>query len=67
MITKEELTVLLTEMETDRIEKTISKTDTNKFGETICSFSNDMAATGLPGYLIIGAKDDGSIAGIEKP
>lgn len=50
-------------MEADRIEKTISKTDANKFGEAICSFSNDMAAKGLPGYLIVGVNDDGSING----
>lgn len=54
---------MLSEMEADRIEKTISKTDANKFGEAICSFSNDMSAKGLPGYLIIGANDDGSIEG----
>jgi len=65
MISKKELSKLLLDMEEDRIEKTISKTDTNKFGEAICSFSNDMAAKGLPGYLIVGANDDGSIAGIE--
>lgn len=65
MISKEELNILLSGMETDRVEKTISKTDSNKFGETICSFSNDMAAKGLPGYLIVGANDDGSIAGID--
>ncbi len=65
MISREALRKMLLEMEADRIEKTISKTDTNKFGEAICSFSNDMAAEGLPGYLIIGANDDGSIQGID--
>lgn len=61
MISKEDLKAMLSEMEADRIEKTISKTDNNKFGEAICSFSNDMSAKRLPGYLIIGANDDGSI------
>ncbi|MFT4667819.1 MAG: ATP-dependent DNA helicase RecG [Polaribacter sp.] len=56
---------MLTELEADRVEKTISKTDTNKFSEAICSFSNDMVGKGLPGYLIIGANDDGSIEGID--
>ncbi len=65
MISKEDLGNMLLEMEADRMEKTISKTDTNKFGEAICSFSNDMAAKGLPGYLIVGANDDGSIEGID--
>jgi len=52
-------------MEADRIEKTITKTDTNKFGEAICAFSNDMAAKGIPGYLIVGVNDNGSIEGID--
>jgi len=64
MISKEELRIMLLEMEADRVEKTISTNDANKFGEAICAFSNDMAAKGLPGYLIVGANDDGSLAGI---
>jgi len=65
MISKEDLKKILSEMEVDRVEKTISKTDTNKFGEALCSFSNDLAAKGLPGYLIVGANDDGTIEGID--
>lgn len=53
MITQEELTRMLTELEADRIEKTISKTDSDKFGEAICSFSNDMPGNLLPGYLLV--------------
>ena len=33
MITQEELTRMLTELEEDRIEKTILKLDSDKFGE----------------------------------
>jgi len=61
MITQDQLTEMLTALEADRIEKTISKTDIDKFGEAICSFSNDMAAHGLPGYLIVGALDNGML------
>jgi len=64
MISKDALKKMLLEMEAYRVEKTISKNDANKFGEAICSFSNDMAAKGFPGYLIVGANDDGSIEGI---
>lgn len=63
MITREELLELLPVIETDRIEKTISKTNTDKFGEAICSFCNDLPAKGLPGYLLIGVYDDGSLNG----
>jgi ATP-dependent DNA helicase RecG len=62
MISQEELTKLLPALEADRIEKTISKNDADKFGEAICSFCNDMPDHKLPGYLIIGANDDGTIA-----
>jgi len=64
MITQEELDKLLIDIEADRIEKTISTNDAKKFGEAICSFCNDFPAHGLPGYLIIGANDDGSKAGL---
>ena len=63
MITQEDLSKLLPALETDRIEKTISKNDADKFGEAICSFCNDMPNHQQPGYLIIGANDDGSLNG----
>jgi ATP-dependent DNA helicase RecG len=63
MITREELINLLPALETDRVEKTISKTDADKFGEAICSFCNDMPNHRLPGYLIVGANDNGSLNG----
>ena len=60
MITQQELDEVLINQEADRIEKTISLTDSNKFGEAICSFCNDLANHKRPGYLIIGANDNGS-------
>ena len=63
MVTQDELLKMLTDLEADRIEKTISINDTEKFGEAICSFSNDMPGHNMPGYLIIGANDDGSLCG----
>jgi ATP-dependent DNA helicase RecG len=64
MISKEELEQLLPKLEQDRIEKTESVNDQKKFGEAICSFANDLANHNLPGYLIVGAKDDGTKAGM---
>lgn len=64
MITQEELDKLLVEIEADRVEKTISINDAKKFGEAICAFCNDFPAHGLPGYLIVGANDNGSIGGL---
>lgn len=64
MISKEALEQLLPTLEQDRIEKTISVNDQKKFGEAICSFANDLANHNLPGYLIIGAHDNGRKAGM---
>jgi ATP-dependent DNA helicase RecG len=61
MLTPDQLHEVLHSTETDRIERTISTTNTSKFREAICSFSNDMAGHGLPGYLLIGLNDDGSL------
>ena len=57
MISKKELQRLLNDLESDRIERTISTDKMDKFGEAICSFSNDLPDYQLPGYLIIGADD----------
>ncbi len=64
MISKEELERLLPQLEQDRIEKTISVNDAKKFGEAICAFANDLANHNLPGYLIVGAHDNGTKAGM---
>jgi len=65
MISQDEIALLLPALESDRIEKTVSKTNADKFGEAICAFCNDMPGHGLPGYLIIGANDDGSLNGMK--
>jgi ATP-dependent DNA helicase RecG len=57
MITEEQLLALLGDMESFRIERTVSATDTAKFSEAVCAFANDMPGSGLPGYLLIGVDD----------
>lgn len=53
--------MMLDDLESDRVERTISTTNTDKFGQAICAFSNDLPRSGKPGYLIIGAEDDGKV------
>lgn len=48
----------------DRVERMVSKSKTDKFGEAICAFANDFPNHGQPGYLIVGAHDDGRLGGI---
>jgi ATP-dependent DNA helicase RecG len=50
----EMLKSLIASGEIDRVEMTRSTSDVDKFREAICSFSNDMAGKGEPGYLLIG-------------
>jgi len=65
MIQENELIRLLAEGEADRIERTTSIKDTDKFSEAVTAFANDLPNHGLPGYLVIGVNDDGSPSGLE--
>ncbi len=65
MIDDKELIALLADMESDRVERTTSTDNTDKFCEAICAFANDMPGNNAPGYLILGARDrDGGIDGV---
>jgi ATP-dependent DNA helicase RecG len=57
MITEPELLVLLADLESFRVERTVSMDDTVKFSQPVCAFANDMHASHLPGYLLVGAHD----------
>ena len=65
MIQENELISLLAEGEADRVERTTSIKDTDKFSEAVTAFANDLPNHGLPGYLVIGVNDDGSPSGLE--
>lgn len=65
MITKDEIRALLKDIENERVERTISTKDTDKFARAVCAFANDLPNKRLPGYLIIGAYDDGSLNGLK--
>ena len=60
---RSELETLLADDESDRVERTISVTDSDKFSEAICAFANDMPNAGKPGYLFIAATPDGKASG----
>jgi ATP-dependent DNA helicase RecG len=64
MLTEKEVMVLLSDLESDRVERTISTNKTDNFCEAACAFANDYPNHGKPGYLIIGAHDNGSLASI---
>ena len=64
MLTEDQLKEVLADLESDRVERTISTANTDKFCEAVCAFANDYPNHRQPGYLIIGAHDDGTLAGM---
>lgn len=64
MLTEDQLCTLLSDLEADFVERTISTSNTDKFGQAICAFANDLANRRAPGYLLIGVKDNGSLSGL---
>jgi ATP-dependent DNA helicase RecG len=63
-MTDAELERLLADVESDRSERKQSLADRDKIREAICAFANDLPNHAAPGVLYIGAKDDGSCAGL---
>ena len=61
MLNNEEIRTLLHDLENDRTERTISTTNTDKFGQAICAFANDLPDHRQPGYLLLGVTDDGHV------
>lgn len=61
-MTDQELEQLFRDLESDRVERKASLSDTAKIRQAICAFANDMPNHQKPGVLFIGACDDGSCA-----
>ncbi len=62
MLSDDELRNLLNLGEADHLEKTRSRTDTQKFGEAICAFANDLPDRRQVGVLFVGVEDNGRCA-----
>ena len=61
MITATKIRALLNDIESDRVERTISTTNTDKFGQAICAFAND--SENLGGAYIVVEADNGDKIG----
>ncbi|CAG1022721.1 hypothetical protein MTYM_01942 [Methylococcales bacterium] len=64
MLSNENLITLLEDLESDRIERTTSTNNTDKFAQALCAFTNDFPNHRQPGYLILGVHDDGRRSGL---
>ena len=57
-----DLEQLLTDLESDRVERKESASDGNSIRQAICAFANDMPDHREPGVLFVGVRDDGECA-----
>lgn len=64
MLSQEELEKLLKDSEADWVERTVSQNKIDKFAEAVTAFANDLPGNRKPGYLIIGANDDGTLSNL---
>ena len=64
-VTDEQILSLLTDLESERAERTRSTSDTDKFCKAICAFSNDLPNHRKPGVLFVGIEKDGMPTGID--
>jgi len=62
--TDAELTTLLDDIESDRVERKSSAADRDRLREAICAFSNDLPNHGRPGVLFVGVDDEGDPSGL---
>lgn len=56
---------MLSDTESYNIKRTESTGNMDEFCQAICAFSNDTSGSGKNGYLIIGAKDNGELSGLQ--
>lgn len=59
---RDEVLRLMADLESDRVERTVSLSNTDKFTQAICAFANDMPHHRQPGYPLLGVKDGRGIA-----
>lgn len=62
-LSEEKLRQLITDLESENVERTRAFDKMDKMGQAICAFANDLADRGEPGYLILGVENDGKISG----
>ena len=63
MLSADEVLLLMQDLESDRVERTISFKE-DKLGPAACAFSNDFPNHKKPGYILLGVNDDGTVNGM---
>ena len=62
MLTKEELVLLIADLEAETVERTRAFDKIDKMGQAISAFANDLPGRGAPGYLLLGVEDNGELS-----
>ena len=62
--TDAELEALMSDLESDFVERKESAADGRKIRRNICAFANDLPGDGRSGVVLIGVRDDGSCASL---
>jgi len=67
MTTEAQLAEIIAAGESDRVEFKESLSGNAKEGirQAICAFANDLPRSGKAGTVVVGVRDDGSLAGLE--
>lgn len=65
-LTDQELTEIIAGGETDRVEfkESLSGSAKESIRQAICAFANDLPRNEEPGVVLVGVRDDGSLAGL---
>ena len=64
LLSLEELEALMTELESDRVERKESPAKPDKIRQAVCAFANDLASHRSPGYIFVGVDDSGRPTGL---
>ena len=59
-----ELELLMSDLESDLVERKESAADGRKIRRNICAFANDLPGNGRAGVILVGIRDDGSCAAL---
>jgi len=59
---RQELEFMLNDLESDLVERKASMSDRDRIRQAICAYANDLPHHRKPGFIFVGANDDGSCA-----
>ena len=60
----DELEALMSDLESDLVERKESAADGRKIRRNVCAFANDLPGNGRSGVVLVGVRDDGSCASL---